>query len=134
MEQTKPLHEDLKALGAKTEVPDTPSIETIEIFQNPGVDEVVFETEEFSSLCPKTGQPDWAKVTIVYTPMHSCIESKSLKLYLQSYRSYKGFAEALAVKISKDLFEACKPGELTVSLKFTARGGVSICASNTLQM
>ena len=126
---------DLTQLGAKIETPATPNEATIECFNSPGIDVVEFvQNDEFTSLCPVTGQPDFADVYIQYTPNELCIESKSLKLYLQSFRNQRDFAETLAVGIALNLYEACQPYELTVSLRFKSRGGIAIHASHTISM
>ncbi len=125
---------NLTQLGSKTSIPESPDKATIECFESPGIDVVEFTTNEFTSNCPKTGAPYFASVYIQYTPDKLCLESKSLKLYLQSYRQERAFAETLAVRVSKDLFSACQPYELTVILKFTPRGGVAINASHTIHM
>lgn len=113
-------------------VPDkvTPSI--LETFPSPDITIVKFKTDEFTSLCPITGQPDWASITIEYMPNRLCLESKSLKLYLQSYRSYKGFAEAITTKIAYDLFNCLRPNWIRVDSYFKARGGVNLHATKTL--
>jgi len=86
--------------------------------------EVVFETEEFTCLCPMTGQPDFAKLKITYMPDQLCVESKSLKLYLWSYRNEGAFHEAVTNQIADDLVEALKPIWLRVDGDFLIRGGI----------
>jgi len=113
-------------LGKKVPLPKEPDKKILDTFPNPGVDHIVFETKEFTSLCPITGQPDWLKVEIEYTPWKVCVESKSLKLYLQSYRNEKGFVETLTKRISEDLISILHPNSLTVKLTSTPRGGISI--------
>jgi 7-cyano-7-deazaguanine reductase len=73
-----------------------------------------------------TGQPDFASLRINYRPRGKCIESKSLKLYLFSFRNYRGFAEEIANRICSDLSGAADPEEMTVDMSFTARGGVKL--------
>lgn len=102
----------------------TPSI--LESFPNPGVQEVRFKTDEFTSLCPVTGQPDWASIEIIYNPDKLCLESKSLKFYLQSYRNFKGFAEQITVKIVDDLQTYLKSHWISIRIEFKTRGGISI--------
>jgi 7-cyano-7-deazaguanine reductase len=80
---------------------------------------------EFTSLCPKTGQPDFGAIIIDYTPDKLCIELKSLKLYLQSYRNKGIFYEALTNNILDELVSACRPRAMTVSGDFHARGGIT---------
>jgi 7-cyano-7-deazaguanine reductase len=87
---------------------------------------VTFASEEFTSLCPKTGQPDFGMITIRYVPDQRCIESKSLKLYLFSYRDEGTFMETLTNRILDDLVAACRPLEMEVTGDFAARGGITI--------
>ncbi|EHJ49478.1 7-cyano-7-deazaguanine reductase [Solidesulfovibrio carbinoliphilus subsp. oakridgensis] len=87
---------------------------------------VTFASEEFTSLCPKTGQPDFGMITIRYVPDERCIESKSLKLYLFSYRDEGTFMETLTNRILDDLVAACQPLEMEVTGDFAARGGITI--------
>jgi 7-cyano-7-deazaguanine reductase len=86
--------------------------------------EVVFETEEFTSLCPLTGQPDFAKLRIVYQPDQLCVELKSLKLYLWSYRDQGAFHEAVTNQILDDLVSATNPFWMRVEGDFLIRGGI----------
>ncbi len=86
--------------------------------------EVAFETEEFTCLCPLTGQPDFAKLRIVYQPDQLCVESKSLKLYLWSYRDRGAFHEAVTNQILDDLVAATRPFWLRVEGDFLIRGGI----------
>lgn len=113
----------------ETDYPQNPKEAKLETFTNPTPKSnytIEFETEEFTSLCPVTGQPDFAKIHIKYSPDKKCIESKSLKLYLFSYRNYKGFAEKIINSIKEDLVRACKPRKLEVNGYFRARGGITI--------
>lgn len=101
----------------------------LEVFPKPdGVETVVMESDEVTSLCPVTGQPDWETVTIEYAPDRSCIESKSLKLYLWSFREEGAFCEALAARIGKDIFNACNPFWVEVTVTQKPRGGVKLMA------
>jgi 7-cyano-7-deazaguanine reductase len=86
--------------------------------------EVVFETEEFTCLCPMTGQPDFAKLRITYQPDQLCVESKSLKLYLWSYRDQGAFHEAVTNQILDDLVAAAQPAWMKVEGDFMIRGGI----------
>ncbi len=116
----------------ETEYPRKPSQAKLETFINPAGENnysVEFDTEEFTSLCPVTGQPDFARINIVYIPDKKCIESKSLKLYLFSYRNCKGFAEELINKIQDDLLSACNPRNIKVTGYFSIRGGIKITVS-----
>ena len=85
-----------------------------------------FNCPEFTSLCPITGQPDFANIYISYIPDQLCVESKSLKLYLFSYRNHGDFHENCINTIGKDLVELLNPRYLEVWGKFTPRGGISI--------
>jgi len=88
---------------------------------------------EFTSCCPKTGQPDFATIKIDYVPDKLCIESKSLKLYFFAYRNYQGFMETIVNLIRDDLVRLCSPIELTVTGEFNARGGVKINVTSTFK-
>jgi len=80
---------------------------------------------EFTSLCPKTGRPDFGTLTIVYVPNKKCIELKSLKFYIQSFRNQGIFYERVVNQILNDLVDACQPRSMTVHGAFTPRGGIS---------
>ena len=102
----------LTLLGQKSPVPANPSLARLETFPNPKTNrpyEITFSTPEFTSLCPVTGQPDFAIITIRYTPKKTCVESKSLKLYLHSFRNTGSFAEAVTNRILDDLVRAISP-------------------------
>ncbi len=86
--------------------------------------DITFETEEFTCLCPLTGQPDFAKLKITYQPDRLCVESKSLKLYLWSYRDKGAFHEAVTNQILDDLVAAMEPRWLRVEGDFLIRGGI----------
>lgn len=104
-----------------------PAVGILETFDNqfPHRDyEIVHETGEFTSLCPKTGQPDFGTVRINYVPNGWCVESKSLKLYLFSYRNAGSFMETIANQILEDLVRACGPKLMTVTCTFCPRGGI----------
>lgn len=88
--------------------------------------EVTFSTKEFTSHCPVTGQPDFAEITIRYTPDRRCIESKSLKQYLGAFRSQAVFAEGITNRILDDLVRAISPRRATVIGDFSPRGGIGI--------
>ena len=123
---------EITLIGKQVPVPETPEQAKLECFANPGVDFVQFSTIEFTSLCPLTGQPDWGEIEVEYTPNEWCLESKSLKLYLQSFRSFEGFAESIVAKIANDLFKFLQPEALRVFGKFRPRGGVAITAATIL--
>ena len=100
----------------------------LETFPNPrpARDYVIqFECPEFTCLCPMTGQPDFATILIEYTPDQLCVELKSLKLYLWSYRDEGAFHEAVTNRICDDIVAAIKPRKLTVTGKFWVRGGIT---------
>ena len=87
--------------------------------------EVSLEIPEFTCLCPKTGQPDFATIRVEYVPDALCVELKSLKLYLWSYRNEGAFHEAVTNQISDDLVAAVAPRSITVTGKFWVRGGIT---------
>ncbi|HTL98296.1 MAG TPA: preQ(1) synthase [Holophagaceae bacterium] len=86
--------------------------------------EIVFTTEEFTCLCPLTGQPDFAHIAIRYQPDQLCVESKSLKLYLWSFREQGAFHEAVTNQILDDLVAAIQPQWMRVEGDFLIRGGI----------
>lgn len=122
--------ESIKALGsAKTDYPTDYDPSVLECFENahPENDYVVtLYAYEFSSLCPKTGQPDFAKLYIKYIPHIKMVESKSLKLYLFSFRNHGDFHEDCINMIMKDLVKLMKPKYFEITGIFTPRGGISI--------
>lgn len=91
--------------------------------------QVIMLTDEFTSLCPVTGQPDYGTIEVRYVPHKECIESKSLKYYLFSYRQEPVFMETVVNRILEDLVEKCSPRRMTVVGRFRARGGISIDVS-----
>lgn len=100
----------------------------LELFENPriGRDYVItIRCPEFTSVCPKTGQPDFGTILIEYTPEAQCIELKSLKFYMQSFRNQGIFYERLTNDILDDLTSACKPKWMRITSQFTPRGGIS---------
>lgn len=127
-----PLHPDfsqhLTMLGSKVLEPQT----RVEKFPNPYPEKslsINCRTDEFSCKCPVTGQPDFAAVEIEYVPDGWIVESKSLKLYLWSFRDEAMFHEYLAHKIADYLDEELKPRFLSVKLLFNPRGGIAITAT-----
>ena len=103
-------------------------MEILETFPNrhPGRDYLIqHNCPEFTSLCPKTGQPDFGSIRISYVPDRLCVELKSLKLYIQSFRSQGIFYEAVVNVILDDLVGALKPRRITVEGDFHVRGGIS---------
>jgi len=100
----------------------------LETFPNPNPErdyEIAFEAPEFTCLCPMTGQPDFATIRIRYTPDKKCVELKSLKLYLWSYRDEGTFHEAVTNRIANDVIAAIDPRFLEVEGDFYVRGGIS---------
>lgn len=108
--------------------PTSPDEANLETFENANQQRnywITFETAEFTSLCPITGQPDFATIRIEYIPAELCVESKSLKLYLFSFRQTGTFYEEIVNRIYTDLSELLKPRRLVVNGDFTARGGIT---------
>ncbi|MCH7972391.1 MAG: NADPH-dependent 7-cyano-7-deazaguanine reductase QueF [Bacteroidetes bacterium] len=103
-------------------------LKLLEVFDNSYPDRdytVIHEAPEFTSVCPKTGQPDFATITIEYIPDKLCIELKSLKFYLNSYRNDGIYFENVTNKILDDLVEICKPRYMLVTADFNVRGGIA---------
>lgn len=121
---------DVTLLGNnKTKYPTHYAPEVLETFVNKHPENeylVTFTCPEFTSLCPKTGQPDFAKIIINYIPREKMVESKSLKLYLFSFRNHGDFHEDCVNIIMKDLVRLMDPRYLEVIGRFTPRGGISI--------
>ena len=100
----------------------------LETFDNPRPERdyrVVHTCPEFTSVCPKTGQPDFGTITIDYVPDRACLELKSLKMYFFAYRQQGIFYEAVVNRILDDLVNACRPRHMTVTGDFNVRGGFS---------
>lgn len=95
---------------------------------------VVCVSDEVTALCPVTGQPDWYQVEISYLPNKLCVESKTLKLFLQSFRNKGLFCEAFSDKIAQDISSALKPFEVRVTVTQKPRGGVSIIATSVIEI
>jgi len=105
----------------------TKPTKSLEIFDNPVPERdytIRIDVPEFTCLCPKTGQPDFATFKIEYVPDIRCIELKSLKLYMWSYRDEGAFHEAVTNQILNDLAEACQPRFMRISGIFNVRGGI----------
>jgi 7-cyano-7-deazaguanine reductase len=126
---------NLTHLGAKTAyVYDKPDPALLEAFPNPFADRLVnphmvtgtihIEAPEFTSLCPITGQPDFATIVIDYRPREKCVESKSLKLYLGGFRMAGEFHESCVSRIANDLITLLDPHYIKVEGRFTPRGGI----------
>lgn len=107
-------------------MPTKPSMQP-ETFLNPNPDrdyEISFDCPEFTCLCPRTGQPDFATIRIRYVPDRLCVELKSLKLYLWSFRDEGHFHEAVTNRILEDLVKVTRPRRMTVVGDFNVRGGI----------
>lgn len=103
-------------------------ISLLEVFENPRPERdyrVVHTCHEFTSVCPKTGQPDFATITIDYIPDSACLELKALKFYLQSFRHQGIYYEAVTNRILDDLVAVAQPRNMTVIGNFNVRGGFS---------
>ena len=99
-----------------------------ELFDNPSPGRdytITMRCPEFTSVCPKTGQPDFGEITIQYRPDKLCLELKSLKFYMQSYRNQGIFYEKLTNDILDDLSAACRPRWMKITSCFTPRGGIT---------
>jgi len=121
--------QEFKALGRRTTEPSR----ELETFPAPrGVCRVVLESDEVTSLCPVTGQPDFESVRIEFEPGPYCIESKSLKLYLWSFREEGHFCEALSARIARDVYEAARPAWVKVTVTQRPRGGITISAESAI--
>ena len=122
---------NLKQLGSKStkytyEEPDYNILETFDNKYPENDYKILLDFSEFTSLCPKTGQPDFARIQIIYHPDLKCIESKSLKLYLFSYRNHGSFMESIVNKILNDCVKVCNPKSMKVLGDFKVRGGINI--------
>jgi 7-cyano-7-deazaguanine reductase len=119
----------LTLLGRRiAKIPSSPAKAKLETFPNPARRSyrVNFQTADFTSLCPVTGQADFATIEIDYVPDQLCVESKSLKFYLASYRNERAFNEAVTNRILDDFVRACAPREAFVTAAFAARGGIAL--------
>jgi 7-cyano-7-deazaguanine reductase len=116
---------DFKALGKRVNAPS----KELDTFDAPDhVTVVRFVSDELTSLCPVTGQPDFNQVEIEFVPDRLCVESKSLKLYLWSFREERIFGEHLAATIARDLYDALEPISCKVTLRQNTRGGLQLTA------
>jgi len=123
------MNDKLTLLGNKTEYKSEYAPQVLETFINRHPENdywVHFECPEFTSLCPITGQPDFATIHIAYIPAEKMVESKSLKLYLFSFRNHGAFHEDCVNIIMKDLIALMEPKYIEVVGAFTPRGGISI--------
>jgi 7-cyano-7-deazaguanine reductase len=98
-------------------------------FDAPDVQTIAMQSTEFSSVCPRTGQPDTGTVTIEYAPAGRCLESRALKYYLWSYRDEPAFCETIAARIADDIVYAIAPAALEVEVTQNVRGGIGIVAT-----
>ncbi len=131
---------DFKQLGKDSKYYyDNPEKGVLEVFPNPFADasqnvhsvsgSIHIEVPEFTTICPITGQPDFATIVIDYRPDKLCVESKSLKLYLGRFRQEPSFHEACVNKIANDLIDILKPHFIKVEGRFTPRGGIPLWPS-----
>ncbi len=118
-----------KYLGQDSKLPQTPEEAILDYVPNPRSEELYltrFVTPEFTSLCPVTGQPDFAHIVIDYAPEKTIVESKSLKLFLGSFRNHAAFHEDCTVGIGKRLFDEMQPKWLRIGGYWYPRGGIPI--------
>lgn len=123
------IHKDLKQLGTATPLPASPDDAVLERVANPQAGTpycVRFTAPEFTSLCPMTGQPDFAHLVIDYVPGQWLVESKSLKLYLGAFRNHEAFHEDCTVSIGRRLVELLAPEWLRIGGYWYPRGGIPI--------
>ena len=107
---------------------------TLETFPNPSPGrnyEIEIRCREFTSVCPKTGLPDFGEIIITYVPDQLCLELKALKYYMVGFRNEGIFYEAVTNRILDELVAACRPRKMTVVGEFTARGGISTTVTAT---
>ena len=126
---SKTNHDNLRLLGTKTTLPKSPKEAVLEKVDNPHLTSnylIRFSCPEFTTLCPVTGQPDFAYLIIDYIPDAYIIESKSLKLFLSSFRNQQGFSEEVTVNIAKRLEEEVDPRWLRIGGYWYPRGGIPI--------
>ncbi|MBT4989078.1 MAG: NADPH-dependent 7-cyano-7-deazaguanine reductase QueF [Rickettsiales bacterium] len=119
----------LNSLGKQSNIPIEPSNTILEAVDNPHIDTnyaIRFTCPEFTSICPITGQPDFAHITLDYIADKSILESKSLKLYLFSYRNHGAFHEDCTIRIAKDIIKTIKPKWLRIVGLWYPRGGIPI--------
>ena len=129
MQMVKSGYNKLTQLGAKSTLPNSPEEAILEIVENPNQSSnyvVRFSCPEFTSLCPVTGQPDFAHLIIDYIPRKVILESKSLKLFLGSFRGQAGFCEECTVNIAKRIEKEVKPRWIRIGGFWNPRGGIPI--------
>ena len=123
------MSDELTQLGRQVGAPASPDLATLDRVRNPQPDRLYvarFTAPEFTSLCPVTGQPDFAHIVIDYVPTDWLVESKSLKLYLGSYRNHGAFHEDCTVRVGKDLVALLDPQWLRIGGYWYPRGGIPI--------
>lgn len=123
------MYQDLEQLGGITPQPASPEAAVLERVANPhpNVDYLIrFVCPEFTSICPKTGQPDFAHLVIDYVPREWIVESKSLKLFLHAFRNHGDFHEACTVQVAKRIVETIAPTWLRIGGYWYPRGGIPI--------
>ena len=120
----------LTLLGrSESALPASPTEARLETFPNPQPKReywIHLDCPDFTSLCPVTGQPDFARITIDYIPGKTCLETKALKFYLASFRNEPAFNEAVINRILDDLVRACRPHVLRIEGRFAPRGGLGL--------
>jgi 7-cyano-7-deazaguanine reductase len=130
MKRSKSKTSRLTLLGrSDAKLPASPAEAHLETFPNPAPNRdyrIHFETDDFTCVCPVTGQPDFAQIDIDYVPDRLCVESKSLKFYLASYRNEHAFNEAVTNRILDDFAKTCSPREVIITAQFSARGGIAL--------
>lgn len=126
------MTDSLTLLGnSQSKWPQSPDDARLESFPNRNPQQaywVDLDFPEFSSLCPITGQPDTARISIRYIPAERCLETKSVKFYLCAFRNHPAFNEEIVNRILADMVAACQPREMVVRGVFAARGGVRLMA------
>lgn len=122
-------YKDLNQLGVQTSLPNSPEEAVLEAVNNPHSDvdyNIRFTCPEFTSMCPLTGQPDFAKFIIDYIPDEKILESKSLKLFMHSFRNHGDFHEACTIYIAKRIIKEIQPKWLRIAGLWYPRGGIPI--------
>lgn len=126
---TDQTYETLTQLGQQGETPETPEVASLDCVPNPHPDTpyvIRFAVPEFTSVCPVTGQPDFAHLVIDYVPDQAIVESKSLKLYLASFRNHPGFHEQCTLDVAQKIIDAAAPKWLRIGGYWYPRGGIPL--------